>query len=351
MQVFKKEDYPNIRLGIILKKLKIWIMKHKQLTFEQRYAIELMLKEKHTKKSIISTLGLVESTFYRELKRNSKKRVYNAQFAELLATERRQTGHYKRFFTVGMAKIIRDKMVDFQWSPEQIVGWCKLEKIDMVSHERIYQYVFQDKKEGGLLFTHLRTGQKIYKKRYGSKDRRGVIANKVSIEERPEMVQNKERVGDLEIDLIIGKNHKGALLTIVDRKTSYVIIEPLKAKGADEVTKAICNALLPYKKWVKTITSDNGKEFAFHEQVAKKMELAYYFAHPYASWERGLNEYTNKLIRQYFPKKMELNNISKADTLLVMSKLNSRPRKIYGFKTPNYLFSKYIHETKLAFGG
>jgi IS30 family transposase len=248
-----------------------------------------------------------------------------------------------------MEKTIKDKLENHQWSPEQIVGWCKARNIKMVSHERIYQFVLKDKLAGGLLFKHLRTGQKIYKKRYGSKDRRGVIPNKVSIDDRPEVVQNKERIGDFEIDLIIGANHKGALLTIVDRKTSFVLIEPLKSKGASEVTKAVYNALIPYKKWAQTITSDNGKEFALHEQIAAKLELSYYFAHPYSSWERGLNEYTNKLIRQYFPKQMELDKVSIQDTLLVMSKLNSRPRKIYGFKTPNYLFSKYIHDNKLAF--
>ena len=324
-------------------------MKHKQLTFEQRYAIEQMLKDKHSKKSIISTLELVESTFYRELKRNGKKRVYTAKHAQMLAEECRKTGHYKTVLSTAMETILKDKMVNHQWSPEQIVGWCRSQTIKMVSHERIYQYVLKDKQAGGLLFKHLRTGQKVYKKRYGSKDGRGSIPNKISIDDRPEIVQNKERVGDFEIDLIIGANHKGALLTIVDRKTSFVLIEPLKSKGAVEVTKAIYNALIPYKKWAKTITSDNGKEFALHEKIAQKLELSYYFAHPYSSWERGLNEYTNKLIRQYFPKKMELDNVNISDTLLVMNKLNSRPRKIYGFKTPNYLFSKYIRDNKLAF--
>jgi IS30 family transposase len=269
----------------------------------------------------------------------------------MLAEERRKTGHYKTVFNSGMEKTIKDKLENHQWSPEQIVGWCKTRNIKMVSHERIYQFVLKDKLAGGLLFKHLRTGQKIYKKRYGSKDRRGIIPNKVSIDDRPVIVQNKERAGDFEIDLIIGANHKGALLTIVDRKTSFVLIEPLKSKGAVEVTKAVYNALIPYKKWAQTITSDNGKEFALHEQIAAKLELSYYFAHPYSSWERGLNEYTNKLIRQYFPKQMELDKVSIQDTLLVMNKLNSRPRKIYGFKTPNYLFSKYIYENKLAFSG
>ena len=319
-------------------------MKNKRLTYEQRYTIECMLKEKHSKKSIIATLNIVESTFYRELKRNSKSRSYCAKHAQLLADERKKSGHYKTIFTKEMEKNIRLKMINDQWSPEQIVGWCRGQNIKMVSHERIYKFVWQDKNAGGLLYKQLRTGQKIYKKRYGTNDKRGQISDKISIEKRPEIVANKERYGDLEIDLIIGKDHKGALLTIVDRKSSYVIIEPLKTKSAKEVTQAIYNALIPYKHWIKTITTDNGKEFAFHQEIAKKLEIDYYFAHPYSSWERGLNEYTNKLIRQYFPKKMELNNITNADTLLIMNKLNNRPRKNYDYKTPNQIFSNYIYK-------
>ena len=169
-------------------------MKHKQLTFEQRYAIEHMLKDKYPKKSIISTIGLVESTFYHELKRNCKKRVYNAKHANMLAEERRKTGHNKTVFTSGMEKTIKNKMENHQWSPEQIVGWCKARNIKMVSHERIYQFVLKDKLAGGLLFKHLRTGQKIYKKRYGSIDRRGVIPNKFSIVDRPEVVKTKNEL-------------------------------------------------------------------------------------------------------------------------------------------------------------
>lgn len=319
-------------------------MKHKQLTFEQRYAIEHMLREGHSKKVTISTLDIVESTFYRELKRNSKTRNYNAKHAQMLADERKRTGHYKTRFTKEMQKIIDLKMTSLQLSPEQIVGWCKSQNIAMVSHERIYQYVLEDKNKGGFLYKELRTGRKKYQKRYGSLDNRGVIANKTSIESRPEIVNNKERIGDFEIDLIIGANHKGALLTIVERKTGYVLIEPLESKKASEVTKAIKNALIPHKKWAKTITSDNGKEFAYHQEIAKKLEIDYFFCNPYCSWERGLNEYTNKLIRQYFPKNIELNKVSYKDTLLIMNKLNNRPRKKYEYKTPNQLFSEYIYK-------
>ena len=267
------------------------IVKYKQLNFEQRYSIEMMLKSKIKKKEIFRSLNIAESTFYRELKRNSKTRSYSAKHAQMLADERKKEGHYKKVFSFSMESIIKEKMSPEQWSPEQIVGWCKLNSIEMVSHERIYQYVWDQKKQGGELYKHLRTGQRKYKKRYGSKSGRGQIPNKVSIEERPEIVDAKERVGDFESDLIIGKDHKGALLTIIDRYSSYLLIEDVKGKKADMVTKMTINALAPHKKWVSTITNDNGKEFAGHEKIAKKLECDVYFAHPYSSWERGLNEY------------------------------------------------------------
>ena len=229
-----------------------------------------------------------------------------------------------------------------QWSPEQIVGWCKLKGIPMVSHESIYQYIWEDKKENGILYTQLRNGQKTYKKRYGSKSSRGKIPDRVSIEDRPKIVEDKIRIGDFETDLIIGKDHKGAFLTVVDRYSSYLLIEDVSFKKADNVTVKTINALAPYKKWVKTITNDNGKEFAGHKELAEKLECDVYFANPYCSWERGLNEYTNKLIRQYFPKKESLRGFSKIEILEVVEKLNNRPRKALGYKTPKQVFYEYI---------
>ena len=327
-------------------------MKYKQINFEQRFSIESMLKLNTPKKEIAISLNLAESSLYRELKRNSRIRSYNAKHAHKLADERKKEGHYKTVFSSSMEKIIKEKMTEEQWSPDQIVGWSRLNKIDMVSHERIYQYVWDDKKKGGQLYKHLRTGAKKYKKRYGSKSSRGQIPNKVSIEERPETVDNKERVGDFESDLIIGKDHKGALLTIIDRYSSFLLIEDVKGKKSDMVTKMIINSLAPYKKWVYTITNDNGKEFAGHQKIALKLECDVFFAHPYSSWERGLNEYTNKLIRQYFPKNMPLDNLNQSYILEVINKLNNRPRKKLGYRTPKQVFYLYIcHNKKLALGG
>ena len=316
-------------------------MNYMQLNFEQRYSIEVMLKAKVKKKEIAKSIGVNESTLYRELKRNSKKRSYNAKYAQMLADERKKEGHYKTIFSSSMEKIIIEKLKE-EWSPEQITGWCRVNNIKMVSHERIYQYVWKDKANKGTLYTYLRTGNKKYKKRYASKSSRGVIPNKVSIEQRPKEVEDKTRIGDFEMDLIIGKDHKGAFLTIVDRFSSFLFVEDVKGKKASQITKHTINALAPIKKWVHTITKDNGKEFAGHQTIAEKLECSVFFAHPYASWERGLNEYTNKLLRQYFPKNTSLNDIPIQRILEAVEKLNNRPRKKLGFKTPKQVFYQYI---------
>ena len=321
-------------------------MTYKQLNFEQRYSIEVMLKSKTRKSLIWESIGISESTFYREVKRNSLPRSYNAKHAQMLSDERKKEGHYKTVFSDRMEKIITDKLVQKQWSPEQINGWCRLNDIEMVSHERIYQFIWEDKRLGGILYLSLRTGQKKYKKRYGSKSSRGQIPDKISIEKRPDIVDENIRIGDFESDLIIGKDHQGALLTIVDRFSSFLLVENVGGKKADIVTRMTIRALAPHKEWVKTITNDNGKEFAGHKTLAKKLNCQVFFAHPYASWERGLNEYTNKLLRQYFPKNKTLKNISQTYILEVVEKLNNRPRKKLGYKTPKQVYYKYIWENK-----
>src|SRR5699024_8719713 len=159
--------------------------------------------------------------------------------------------------------------------------------------ERIYQFIWNNKRQGGSLYKNLRNASRKYRKRYGKEDDRGQIKDKVPIDERPEIVEDRSRIGDFESDLIIGKNHQGALLTIVDRRSGFVIIDKLEGKNARQVTKKTINALAPYKEWLHTITNDNGKEFSEHKQIASKLNCKVFFAHPYSSWERGTNENTN----------------------------------------------------------
>lgn len=223
-------------------------------------------------------------------------------------------------------------------SPEQIAGYLALEEQIHISHETIYQHIWADKKAGGMLYRHLRCSNKKKRKRYAKNDRRGQIPDRLSIEQRPEIVDKKERIGDWEIDTVIGQNHQGALVTAVERKSRFSCIEFVPNRKADLVAKTIIEMLTPYKNKVLTITVDNGKEFALHKIIAKQLEADVYFAHPYCSWERGLNENTNGLIRQYLPKKSAFTNIQKQDTMFVQNRLNLRPRKSLNFKNPNHVF-------------
>jgi len=180
------------------------------------------------------------------------------------------------------------------------------------------------------------------RKRYGSYECRGIIKNRRSIEERPVIVETKERIGDWKADTIIGKAHKGAIVSLTERKTKICLIYKVERKTADLVSKAMSKLLLPLKDIVYTITSDNGKEFALHEETAETLETDFYFAHPYASYERGLNENTNSLIRQYFPKDRDFRTITDEELIMATKKLNNRPRKTLGYLTPNEVFSRII---------
>ena len=309
------------------------------LTQEQRYKLEALLKAGVKKKLIAAQLGIDKSTLYRELNRNKKKRGgYNGTFAQVLSDERKERFSTKRRMNMGMEKFIVLKLTQEQWSPEQIKGYCNTNGIEMVSHERIYQFIWEDKKQGGNLYKDLRTGDKKYRKRYGSgKASRGIV-NRVSIELRPKIVDGRLRFGDWEIDTIIGKNHKGAIVVIVERKSGFFLMKKLNGKDAAALAKAVVRLLAPFKSKVFTITSDNGLEFAEHEIMAKKLEARFYFAHPYSSWERGLSEYTNKLVRQYIPKKTSFEDITDMEINQINMKINKRPRKKLGYKNPLFVF-------------
>lgn len=306
-----------------------------QITVEQRYTISVLLREGKSKKEIASTIGKDVTTVRREIKRNCDQR--NGEFRYDLAEKKCRERHKKKY----KLKKLTDELKSFiitklkkRDSPEQISGRAKTEGIDMVSHETIYKYIWEDKKAGGELYLKLRRNGKSYRKRGSLKDRRGQIPDRVSISERPEIVDKKLRIGDLEIDTIIGANHIGALVTIVDRVTKYVKIALLEYKEADLVEKAIYLMLveMPYSK---TITADNGKEFTNHKSIAISNEIEFYFADPYKSWQRGLNENTNGLIRQFIPKKTDFTYLTPKYIQFIEDNLNNRPRKMLNYKTPN----------------
>jgi IS30 family transposase len=225
------------------------------------------------------------------------------------------------------------------WSPEQVAGWLKGERHVQISHERIYQYIYADKRVGGDLHQHLRC-RKLRRKRYGSYQRRGQIKNRVSIEARPSIVESRRRLGDWEVDTIIGAHHKEAIVSLVERKSKLCFLKKVPRKTADEVEQALTALLQPVREKCHTITADNGKEFANHRDIAESLQAGFYFAHPSASWERGLNENTNGLVRQYLPKKSDFSKIKNVDVQHVMDRLNNRQRKRLGYKTPDQVFFK-----------
>jgi len=307
---------------------------YNQLTQEQRYQISALRKTRHALAEIASVIGVHKSSVSRELKRNQGKRGYRPQQAQELALERRQKAVPR--ITAEVWTIV-ERLLRQDWSPEQISGRLKKEHRVCISHEWIYQYVLKDKQAGGDLYRHLRC-QKKRRKRYGKYDRRGKLPNCRSIEERPAIVNARKRLGDWEADTIIGRQHKQAIVTLTERKSRLTFVSKVKRRTAQAVRKQVCRMLLPVKNKVHTLTSDHGKEFADHEQIAQILELEFYFAHPYAAWERGTNENTNGLLRQYFPKKSDFQSVSKKELEQVMTRLNFRPRKSLRFKTPFEVF-------------
>lgn len=312
-------------------------MKNKHLTSVQRNQIQVLLQTKTVIKTIAQLVDTDKSTLYREIKRNRIKRPYAAALAQQLSSERKERFGRVRKLTTAVEKVIVEKLTNEQWSPKQIVGHCMLNDIPMVSHERIYQLIRQDKIQGGVLW--LQTRHKLKHRKRPLNGKQVNIRNKVSIELRPAIVDTQERCGDWEIDTIIGENQKGAILTITERKTGFLLMEKMEfGKQADGLAKAAIRMLFAYKNTVHTITSDNGSEFAQHQLISKKLNAGFYFAHPYSSWERGLNEYTNKLIRQYIIKGSNFDLYDSEYIKLVQNKINRRPREKLKFQTPSKIF-------------
>jgi transposase, IS30 family len=315
---------------------------YRQLTYEQRCQIEALKRSGLTQQAIADVIEVRQSTISRELSRNTGERGYRHQQAQRKMLARRLATAKPHKMTAELIDEVEDKLYR-QWSPEQISGWLEVEEGIGISHERIYQHVWSDKEAGGELYRFLRRRARKYQARGSNgKTSRGQIKNRVSIDERPSAVDEKSEVGHWEIDTVIGKNHSGALVTIVERVTKFTVSKRVQSKRSLEVTAATISLLTPFKSLVHTITADNGKEFCEHEQIAKKLACGFYFAHPYHSWDRGLNENTNGLLRQDFPKSTDFKQVSDAAVRLSVEQLNDRPRKTLGFKTPAALMEEEL---------
>lgn len=292
-----------------------------------------------SQRQIAAALGVCQSTISRELKRNTDKNGYRYEQAHALSTQRRHAvSATPRKMNLELISRIEAALRTDQLSPEQISGRLKLTSNIEISHESIYLHIWKDKRRGGDLFKSLRRHGKKYNKRSAKHAGRGLIPNRVDITLRPAVVDEKSRVGDFEGDTIVGSHHRGAIVSIVDRKTKVVVLQLVPQAKAYETAMAMINRLSPIKSIVRTITTDNGKEFAQHQKVLQALKAQFFFAQPYHSWERGLNENTNGLVRLYFPKGTDFSKLDQQQVLAVEKKLNNRPRKTLGYRTPSEEF-------------
>jgi IS30 family transposase len=320
------------------------------ITNEQRYTINCMLDQGLKPVKIARLIKKDKSVISREIKRNSDQRsgVYKSDLAQRKYQKRlKDKPKYLKFTSSVKTRV--EGLLREDYSPEQVVGYLKKEQEITVSIERIYQHIWTDKREGGDLHTHLRRQGRKYRKRGSAKDSRGRIKNRISIEQRPKIVDTRSRFGDLEVDLIIGESHKEAIVTINDRASGMLKMKKSKNKEAEVVKKIIVELLEEWKPFIQTMTSDNGKEFAGHEFVTEMLNIDYYFAHAYHSWERGSNENLNGLVRQYIPKKTDFRTVSDSYIKEIETKLNNRPRKRYNYETPIFVMEKLLFNQKVAF--
>jgi len=311
---------------------------YSQLTGDERNQFYALRKAKMPMAQIAKQLGRSPSTLYRELNRNTGQRGYRPRQAQQFVQQRRAAKVQPLKMNPNVITHIEAKLRE-DWSPEQIANAMKSDPDTAgtsISHETIYQHIWNDKRAGGTLYRHLRQAQKKRRKRHGSKDSRGKIRNRVDIDQRPAVVETRKRLGYWEADLVCGVGASGYLVTLVERVSRRVLIGYTKTKFADKVTAEILRLLK--NEIVETITFDNGKEFAGHEQIATTLGCQCFFAKPYHSWERGANENTNGLIRQYFPKKMSFAKITVAEIAFVQQRLNTRPRKCLGYKPPDTVY-------------
>jgi IS30 family transposase len=307
--------------------------KFRQLTFVDRIYIEVMHWERKSNREIAKNLGVHPSTISRELKRGQSGELMGYR-ADLGERHRRITDTYR-----GRKQVINGDLESYVqlklkagWSPEQISGRLKLESKGGVGRETIYNYVKQDRANQGGLYLNLRRGRRRRKKRFSVPRVRADILNRLHIKDRPSVINERERVGDWERDLVFGDSRSSAMLTFVDRKSLLTRIAKVASKSPKEIEKQTIK--LMEGEVCKSITNDNGFEFRNHESESQRLEVPIYFTNPYASWEKGTNENTNGLIRQYFPKRSSMKELTDEKIKDIENRLNTRPRKKLSFQTP-----------------
>ena len=316
------------------------LMTYKHLSQAERYQIHALMKAGHDQSQIAKLLDRHKSTISRELSRNTGSRGYRPKQACEMSADRAQ--HSRNAPTVEpWVREAACALLCIQWSPEQIASQLP------ISHETVYQHVYADKAQGGALWKNLRC-QKQKRKRYaGGRERRGQIPNRRPLSDRPLHIEARKQVGHWECDTVIGANHKGAVVTMVERKSGYAVMAKVTNKTSALVSSAIVDKLQPLAARVKTLTFDNGKEFAGHAYIDEQLQSTAYFARPFASWERGSNENLNGLLRQYVPKKRAMSTVTDKEIRMIQNRLNNRPRKRLGFKTPAEVFHQSLKRVAL----
>jgi transposase, IS30 family len=306
---------------------------------QERYEIAALRGARKKMKAIAEQVGRHRSTIYREVARNRSRAdgKYRAERAEEMTRARRSRSRRNGRISQKQWKRVKE-LLRQEWSPEQISGYLKSREKMKISHERIYQYVWVDKENGGRLYEHLRGARKQRRKRYGRNDSRGKLAGKRPITERPASVERRRRKGHWEIDTVLGGRGKDCILTMVERKTGYLLIGKLKARTSEEAVKSTLKIIHAHQGKVKTITADNGTEFHGYAQIEERSAVKFYFATPHHSWERGTNENTNGLIRQYLPKRQSMAKLTQSQCDQIALKINLRPRKRLNFKNPYECF-------------
>lgn len=315
---------------------------YQQLTQPQRYRLSGFIQDGLSLTAIARILKCHKSTISREIKRNSTDGIYRPVSAHHHALARRHDIPRHTTWTLDMMAHVIGKLQK-RWSPQQIIAWSKKHHVECVSHESIYHFIWKDKKQGGTLYKYLRHCGKKRKNYTGIKETRGRFNHAPSIDERPKEVEKRDVFGHVEADLMIGKERGSALLTLVDRKLRYIWAKTLPNKSEAGVTAAIISALSSVKDLILSITFDRGKEFSGYKEIAEALDAQMYFAHPYSSWERGTNENSNGLLRQYFPKrKTDFKKINDETLAAVLSEINSRPRRCLDFNNAADLLSEEL---------
>lgn len=313
---------------------------HTQITLEERYAIQAMRKQRFSIRAIAREIGRSPSTISRELRRNVRPSGrYSPDVAHSYTVARRRRSRRNTQFSADEWTLV-EQLIGLDWSPEQVSGWLKRHVLLSISHETIYLHIWRDKQRGGQLWRHLRQATKKRRKRYRSHDSRGRLPGKRHISERPAEVEAREMIGHWEIDSIMGDDHgRHSALTVVERKTGYLQMGKLVRHCAADAAARTVELIERLPERYLTITADNGTEFHSYKAVEEATGVPFYFATPHHSWERGTNENTNGLIRQYLPKRRSMAHIDQADLDAIAHKLNTRPRKRLGFRTPEECYA------------